>query len=91
MLIPLTTFLATLCSIFRSRAALEIENLALRHQIGAFQRSAKKRPRLTLGDRLLWVCLMPTLVRLALDAGHRQAPLRDIQTLEGLRRTPNRI
>ena len=57
MLISLTTLLATLSSIFRSRAALELENLALRHQIGVLQRSARKRPRLTPGDRLLWVWL----------------------------------
>jgi hypothetical protein len=40
-----------------SRAALELENLALRHQIGVLQRSAAKRPKLTSGDRLLWICL----------------------------------
>ena len=57
MLISLTTLLAALCSIFRSRAALELENLALRHQIGVLQRCARKRPKLTAGDRLLWVCL----------------------------------
>src|SRR6202162_1723768 len=57
MLISLTTLLATLSSIFRSRAALELENLALRHQIGVLQRSARKRPKLTSGDRLLWICL----------------------------------
>ena len=57
MLISLTTVLAALCSIFRSRTALELENLALRHQIGVLQRSARKRPKLTAGDRLLWVCL----------------------------------
>src|SRR5208337_3007399 len=57
MLISLTTLLATLSSIFRSRAALELENLALRHQIGVLQRSARKRPKLTPGDRLLWICL----------------------------------
>jgi putative transposase len=57
MLIPLTTLLATLCSIFRSRVTLELENLALRHQIGVLQRSARKRPKLTSADRLLWVCL----------------------------------
>jgi hypothetical protein len=57
MPISLTILLASLCSIFRSRAALELENLALRHQIGVLQRSARKRPRLTSGDRLLWVCL----------------------------------
>jgi hypothetical protein len=38
MLISLTTLLATLSSIFRSRAALEFENLALRHQIGVVLR-----------------------------------------------------
>jgi putative transposase len=57
MLISLTSVLATLRSIFSSRAALELENLALRHQIGVLQRSARKRPKLTAGDRLLWVLL----------------------------------
>src|SRR6202047_3355573 len=57
MLISLTTLLATLSSIFRSRAALGLENLALRHQIGVLQRSARHRPKLTSGDRLLWICL----------------------------------
>jgi hypothetical protein len=42
---------------FRSRAVLELENLALRHQIGVLQRSARKRPKLTPVDRLLWVWL----------------------------------
>ena len=57
MLISLTTLLATLSSICRSRAALGLENLALRHQIGVVQRSARKRTKLTSGDRLLWICL----------------------------------
>jgi putative transposase len=57
MLISLTTFLATLFSIFRLRAALQLENLALRHQIDVLQRSARTRPKLTSGDRLLWICL----------------------------------
>ncbi len=57
MLISLKTLLATLSSIFRSRAALELENLALRHQIGVLQRSARKRQQLTSGDRLLWIFL----------------------------------
>jgi putative transposase len=55
MLISLTTLLATLSSIFRSRAALEFENLALRHQIGVLRRASRKRPKLTLVDRLLCV------------------------------------
>ena len=57
MLILLTTLLGTLCSMFRTRAVLELENLALRHQIGVLQRSVAKRPKLTSGDRLLWICL----------------------------------
>jgi hypothetical protein len=52
------TLLATLSSSVRSRAALGLENLALRHQIGALQRAAK-RPTLTPVDRLLWAWLSP--------------------------------
>jgi len=57
MLVFLTTLLAILPSILRSRAVVELENLALRHQIGVLQRSAAKRPKLTPGDRLFWICL----------------------------------
>jgi len=41
---------------FRSRAALQFEILALRHQLGVLQRSVK-RPKLTAPDRLLWAWL----------------------------------
>src|SRR5262249_44710039 len=41
---------------FKSRAALPLENLALRHQLGVLQRSVK-RPKLAPPDRLLWVWL----------------------------------
>jgi nitronate monooxygenase len=57
MLIPLTALFATLSSVFRSRSALQLENLALHHQIGVLQRTARKRPKLTPADRLLWVWL----------------------------------
>jgi len=57
MLVVLTTFLSILRSILRSRAAVELENLALRHQIGVLQRSAARRLKLTSGDRLFWICL----------------------------------
>jgi putative transposase len=57
MRVFLTTLLAILPSILRSRAAVALENLALRHQIGVLQRSAAKRLKLTSGDRLLWICL----------------------------------
>jgi putative transposase len=53
----LKTLLATLSSIFRSRATIRLENLALRHQIGILQRSGRKRPKLTPADRLFWVRL----------------------------------
>ena len=48
--------LVTLWASFRSHAALQIEILALRHQLGVLQRSVK-RPRLTPADRLLWAWL----------------------------------
>jgi hypothetical protein len=57
MLIFLTTLLASVRSIFQSRAALDLENLAPRHQIAVLQRSAAKRLKLTSADRLLWICL----------------------------------
>src|SRR5215469_4141530 len=58
MLILLGSLLATLTSIFRSRAALQLENLALRQQIGVLQRSAAKRPKLAPADRLFWIGLV---------------------------------
>jgi putative transposase len=54
------SILATLFAVFRSacrsRVALELENLALRHQLNILQRSIK-RPKLTPADRYLWVVL----------------------------------
>jgi len=41
---------------FRSRAALQFEILALRHQLGVLQRSVK-RPKLSPADRFLWAWL----------------------------------
>jgi len=49
--------ISSLGSICRFRAALELENLALRHQIGVLRRSVRKRPKWTPLDRLLWVWL----------------------------------
>ena len=47
---------ASVFASFRSRAALQLEILALRHQIGVLHRSVK-RPKRTTGDRLLWAGL----------------------------------
>ncbi len=42
---------------FRSRAVVELENLALRHQLHVLRRQRPGRPRLLTFDRLLWVLL----------------------------------
>ena|SRR5580704_5957639 len=57
MLNALSPFLTSLFSGFRSRAALQVEILALQHQIGVLRRSAKKRPKLTVADRVFWAWL----------------------------------
>src|ERR1700680_1786664 len=57
MLRVLCLFLSTMFSVFRSCAALQVENLALRHQIGVLRRSAKNRPALTVADRVFWAWL----------------------------------
>jgi hypothetical protein len=51
MIIPLAAFLVAVRSIVRSRFDLQLENLALRHQINVLRRSAKTRVKLTSGDR----------------------------------------
>ena len=45
-----------LASTLRSRAALQAENLALRHQLCVYHRSIK-RPKVQLADRILWSLL----------------------------------
>ncbi len=57
MSVSFLAFFVALRSLVRSRADLQLENLALRHQIGVLQRSARKRPRLTSADRFLWAFL----------------------------------
>ena len=47
--------LLSLRSLVRSRAALHLEILALRHQLQVLERSRRPRLRLTAADRLLWV------------------------------------
>jgi hypothetical protein len=50
-------FFALIASTFRTRAALQAEILALRHQLAVFQKNAPRRLRLHRFDRLLWVVL----------------------------------
>jgi len=49
--------LRTLLSALRSRRALALENLALRHQLNVMKRNVK-RPRLKNRDRLFWVMIV---------------------------------
>jgi putative transposase len=53
----LISLLAGLGSALRSRASLEVEILALRHQLRVLQRSNRRRLRLRASDRVLWVVL----------------------------------
>ena len=55
MISVLVSLLLALRSSFRSRTALQIEVLALRHQLRVLERSRPRRLRLTRADRLLWV------------------------------------
>ena len=49
--------LLTLRASLRNRAALQLEILALRHQLQVVDRSRPRRVRLTWADRVLWVWL----------------------------------
>jgi transposase InsO family protein len=51
-------FLGSLVSLFRPRAALMAENLALRHQLGILLRSRPARLPLTSWDRALWAFVL---------------------------------
>src|SRR5216683_7056029 len=53
----LVSLLLTLRTWARSRAALQLELLALRHQLHVLQRSRPRRLRLAKADRWLWVVL----------------------------------
>jgi transposase InsO family protein len=57
MLTLLRFIVSVLVRRFRSRAVLELENLALRHQLHVLRRQRPGRPRLFAIDRLLWVWL----------------------------------
>jgi putative transposase len=48
---------ALVASSFRTRADLQVEILALRHQLAVFQKNSPHRLRLHRCDRLLWVVL----------------------------------
>ena len=57
MVSVLRSLLLTLRTLARSRAALHLEILALRHQLDVLQRTRPQRVRLARTDRWLWVML----------------------------------
>src|SRR5712692_6818909 len=57
MMSVLLSLLLTLRTSARSRAALQLEILALRHQLEVLQRTRPRRVRLAKVDRWLWVVL----------------------------------
>ena len=58
----LLSLVLTLRTWARSRAALQLELLALRHQLTVLQRSRPRRLQLTKVDRWLWVVLSRVLM-----------------------------
>jgi len=54
--LPLVALAVAFLASFRNRAALQLEILALRHQLSVLQRSVK-RPKLTAADRFLYAWL----------------------------------
>ena len=56
MLPVISALLACVAGLFRSRASLHLEHLALRHQLAVYQHTMQ-RPRLRPTDRLFWAWL----------------------------------
>ena len=57
MLAFISALLSWLAGRFRSRAELELEAIALRHQLAVLRRQRPGRPRLSALDRLFWTWL----------------------------------
>ena len=69
---------ALVASSFRTRAALQTEILALRHQLAVFQKNAPRRLRIHRCDRLLWVVLYCNVHRRKTSNGIAMAKKRSI-------------
>src|SRR5438552_12855159 len=57
MITMISAFISLLLFRFRARAGLELELVALRHQVAVLRRQRKGRVQLFSTDRLLWVWL----------------------------------
>jgi len=64
--------LKTVCSLFKSRRQLTLENLALRQQLAMLKPSVK-RPQALPADRLFWVLFSKLCKRMAVNVA-RIAP-----------------
>jgi putative transposase len=53
----LIALLSAILAGFRTRFALQVEIVALRHQLNAMRRSVPSRPKLHASDRFLWILL----------------------------------
>jgi len=64
-------FLSLFASSFLTRAALQAEILAFRHQPTVLQKNAPPRLRFQRSDRLLWGFALAMVARLAPESTHR--------------------
>ena len=53
---PICALFAFVSTLFRSRFTLQLENVAVRHQLAVYQRTTW-RPRIGPGDRIFWIWL----------------------------------
>jgi hypothetical protein len=72
MMAVLALLFPTLRNCVRSQATLQLELLALRHQLQVLERSRRPRPRLSVLTDPLGLALT-SLDRVASDSDHRQA------------------
>ena len=63
-----SVLLASILTWFRSRLCVQVELIALRHQVAVYKQTVS-RPRLRPGDRLFWVWLFASVAWLATGAG----------------------
>jgi putative transposase len=82
MIIILSALVSLLSFGFRSRASLELELIALRHQVTVLRRQHPGRPKLFRADRLLWVWLY----RIWPQAFHIMVPVKPATVIQWHRR-----